>query len=61
MCMGGGQTPQAQVNTPAVPVSDITAGHPTVKVIPPGQEDTGSPVSPKAAPSQSNGATGLNM
>jgi hypothetical protein len=63
MCMGGGgSAPTATVQTPAVPVSDITAGHPTIQVIPPKpQADPTAAMAKAPAPSQVQGATGLNM
>lgn len=67
MCFGGGggSQPQATVTTPAVPVSEITAGHPTVTVSPPKADPPpASPTSNKTssapAASQIAGNTGLN-
>ena len=64
MCFGGSSSaPTAPTTTPAVPVDQITAGHPTITVAP--NPSTNQPdAAPRTAAtpaSQSPGSTGLNM
>jgi hypothetical protein len=65
MCFGGGGggSPQAPATTPAVPVDQITAGHPTVTVTqnpsqnPPDPAPRSSDTPPAAQSSSGSGLT----
>lgn len=65
MCFSGGSSPAAPVQTPAVPVDQISAGQPTITVAPDSAAKAAAaapkaPASPSA--SQVSGlGTGLNM
>jgi hypothetical protein len=62
MCFGGGGSqPQATVTTPAVPVDQISAGHPTITVQQnPSQAPDPASTRTTTPNTQSTGATGLN-
>ncbi len=57
MCFGGGQTPVAPVNTPAVPPDQITAGQPTITAAPDGSATSKANPANNPAPAAPRTAT----